>query len=76
MLSEGRSKRKPTRLTDEGAKNSYKIIVNIYTYISIKTIMHQITVKMLCLCVITVFRYDLDDHKNKMESPLIFSVRV
>ena len=26
--------------------------------------------------VITVSRYDLDDHKNKMESPPIFSVRV
>ena len=26
--------------------------------------------------VITVSHYDLDDHKNKMESPPIFSVRV
>ena len=26
--------------------------------------------------VITVSRYDLVDHKNKMESPPIFSVRV
>ena len=26
--------------------------------------------------VIMVFRYDLDDHKNKMKSPPIFFVRV